>query len=567
MGKAFIKSLENKHLNPGILESWNPFSQLMGRRTRMIFLLLILLPLFQIAEKTDETFAADLVTPKIVILEFHGLKRNIIQNNLATLPNFRELIQGAGGEQNHIHLSNVFTTIPAASVPACTSMYTGLNPQKTGVVSTIWFDRRSTRVRTMISYGQGRINRILTQNKVKTLFEYLGDAGKTSLSAMLMVNKGADWSIKSGMFFWGNASTVAAFKNRKWFPDPWYMDHKTISGALTGHLFAFHKSLAGLLKHKGTIPDVTVIQLLGTDIMSHFPEASLTERNAPMDEIQCQYAQNVLDPELGRLIRFFKSRGLYENTIFFLVSQQGSIRIEKHIPDTSVAACLKPEFKLPEVSKNRRASEAVIMPGACTKEIYLKNRRTGNWLHPPRLLRDVKPALDCLLDDDTIQDCVNAMVIRQYPGERDEGIAEAEAWWGFDMQAYGKGPRSNKAFLKALLPLKTALGHFELRDYVTEGLTRQYTRETAPDIKLINKKGYYFEVDFTKYGHHGSYYPEDTILSFWIAGPGLSTILPGQHTIDRATSTLDLIPMVAHLLGIQQPTGIDGRNPLAGLKP
>ncbi len=36
MLKTLIKSLENKHLNPGILESSNPFLQLNGRRTLFI---------------------------------------------------------------------------------------------------------------------------------------------------------------------------------------------------------------------------------------------------------------------------------------------------------------------------------------------------------------------------------------------------------------------------------------------------------------------------------------------------------------------------------------------------
>lgn len=121
--------------------------------------------------------------------------------------------------------------------------------------------------------------------------------------------------------------------------------------------------------------------------------------------------------------------------------------------------------------------------------------------------------------------------------------------------------------MTALLPLKTGFRHFELIDYISEGLTHQYARETTPDIKLINKKGVYFEVDFTKYGHHGSYYPEDTVLSFWIAGPGLNAIIPQRHIIASPASTLDLIPMVAYLLNIPQPVGIDGRNPLAGLKP
>ena len=36
MLKALIKSLENKHLDPWILEPWDPFSQLIGRRTFFI---------------------------------------------------------------------------------------------------------------------------------------------------------------------------------------------------------------------------------------------------------------------------------------------------------------------------------------------------------------------------------------------------------------------------------------------------------------------------------------------------------------------------------------------------
>mgnify|MGYP000458471615 CR=1 FL=1 len=70
------------------------------------------------------------------------------------------------------------------------------------------------------------------------------------------------------------------------------------------------------------------------------------------------------------------------------------------------------------------------MPGACTKELNLKNRHTGDWPHPPRRLSDVKPAIDLLMDDDTLQDCVHALVIRQYPGERDEAVVENDVWYG-----------------------------------------------------------------------------------------------------------------------------------------
>ena len=135
----------------------------------------LILPLVCIASAPPATGASRLsASPKLVIIEFHGLKKDIIHKNLNDLPNFKKLIQGPSNAQAHIYIPQVFTTIPAASVPACTSMYTGLYPQQTGVVSTIWFNRETARVRTMISYFQQRINRILVKNHVKNSFNQSG---------------------------------------------------------------------------------------------------------------------------------------------------------------------------------------------------------------------------------------------------------------------------------------------------------------------------------------------------------------------------------------------------------
>jgi hypothetical protein len=502
---------------------------------------------------------------KVMVIEFHGLKKDIIQKSLHDLPNFRALIQGPSNHQAYVYIPKVFTTIPAASVPACTAMYTGLYPQQTGIVSTIWFDRESAKVRTMISYFQQRINRILSKNKVKTLFDYIGEAGKTSLSAMLMIDKGTDASLKTGMFFWGNASVVGLFRYGRWVPDPWYMDHKTVSGLLTGHVFAYHKSLKGILEKQGALPDLTVVQLLGTDIFSHYPIPALVQRSASMDDIQTYYTRRVLDPEMGRLIGFLKTNNVYQNTIFVLVAQQGSIKIQKHISDELVSACLRDAFVLPGITVGYRDADAVIMPGACTKEVYLKNRETGNWLDPPRLLLDVKPAVDRLIDHPEIRAALNEIVIRQYPGERNEGVEEDQPWWAFAWRKYKNSQRADADFRQSLYPLATMARRFELKQFIVDGLNRQYSRKTVPDIKIINKEGIYFERDINKYGHHGSYYPEDTLVSFWIAGPGLAAVVPGRHIVDTAASTLDLIPLATYLLGIPVPDGLEGSNPLLAL--
>ncbi|UCG20545.1 MAG: alkaline phosphatase family protein [Deltaproteobacteria bacterium] len=504
-------------------------------------------------------------SPKIIILELHGLKQGIIDENLEGLPNFQEMLKGPNNDQAYVYLPQVFTTIPAASQPAVTSMYTGLYPQRTGVVSTIWFDRTTYKIRTLISYAQTRMNNILKEGGVKSLFDYVGESGKHSMTTMLMLTKGADWSVKSGALFWGNASLLNGFRHGKWFPNSHYVDNKTLDGFLTGHISAYPKSLAGIFKYHHLVPDVMVVQLLGTDLFSHFPVGGLRERQASMEEIQKHYAKTVLDPLMGRLIQKLKELGIYQDIIFILASEHGSLRIKKHIADDTLHRSLKGHFKLPRWGRGNSRADAVIMLGACTKEVYLKNRESGKWMDPPQLLADVKPAVDLLLVNPDVKTSLYAMIIRQYPGERHEGLEERDLWWFFDWRDYQASTGDDTAFRQALRPLSEMSDHFELADYLIQGLRRQYTRETAPDIKLINKKGYYFERDLDKYGHHGSYYPDDCIVSFWVAGPGLSQVVPGQHVYHAHASTLDLVPMVAHLLGIPIPEGLDGSNPLAKL--
>jgi hypothetical protein len=503
--------------------------------------------------------------PKFIIIEFHGLKQGVIYNNLEQLPNFRELIYGSNSKQPFIYYPNVVTTIPVASVPTIAAMYTGVHPQRTGVVSTIWFDRSTYKVRTMISYSQQRINRLLRSNNIKTLFEYVGEAGKRSMTTMLMVNNGADWKINSSAFFWGNASALGFLKNGHFFPKKTYTDPKTVSAFLNGHVGAYNKSLAGIYQCHHTLPDIMVLQLLGTDLYSHYPDSFLVKADAEIDQIQLYYARSILDPQIGRVVRFLKSIDQYDKIVFILLSQQGALKIRKHIPDNILSDILSPAYILPSETTSNRQAEAVIMLGACTKEVYLKNRATGNWMDPPRLLEDVKPAVDHIIDNESLRESLNELVVRQYPGERYSGLSENEHWWSMAWESYMEGQRDGEAFLRSLRPLNDMAKRFELGKLVVTGLNRQYSRETTPDIKLINKKGHYFEKDMSKYGHHGSYYPEDLKVFFWLAGAGMKAFCEGQQIQASTQSTLDLVPMICHLLNISIPEGLDGRDPLSNI--
>jgi hypothetical protein len=506
------------------------------------------------------------MTPKVVILEIHGMKQGVLDEDLEGLPHFQELLKGMNDDHSYVYIPKVLTTIPAASQPAVTSMYTGLYPKHTGVVSTIWFDRNSHKIHTLISYSQQRINRILVTNRVRSLFEYVDQAGKHSMTAMLMLTKGADWSVRSGASFWGNASLLGFLRNGRWIPDSSYVDEKTMDGLMTGHLTAYWKSIEGVYHRRGILPDVLAVQLLGMDLFSHFAVQDMNNLTIPIGMLQRYYAHAVLDPLVGKLIAMLKSLDCYDDTIFVLVSEHGFTRIIRRIPNNLIDQSLKRQFSLPGWVRTNTQAEAIIMPGAGTKEIYLKNRDSGDWSAPPRLLEDVKPAVDLLFGNQEIQTAITTLVIRQYPGERSEGLMENDQWWVFNWKDYLGGTRGNREFLSALHPLSLLTVDFELGDYLAMGLRNQYTRETAPDIKLINKRGVYFDDDTDKYAHHGSYYPDDCVVSFWVGGPGMRRIIKGRHFLDQSASTLDLVPMVTHLLGIQIPSGLDGNNPLAGLR-
>jgi hypothetical protein len=248
-----------------------------------------------------------------------------------------------------------------------------------------------------------------------------------------------------------------------------------------------------------------------------------------------------------------------------IVSEHGFTPITKKLPNKIVDRRLQTQFLLPGWLQSNSDAEAVIMPGAGTKEIYLKNRKSQDWLDPPRLLSDVKPAMDSLLLSLEVQTATAAILVRQYPGERFEGVTEDDQWWVFDFKDYDSRIKDNRAFLSALRPLPSLTSSFELGDYLVTGLRNQYSRETAPDIKLVNKPGFYYEDDPEKYAHHGSFYANDCIVSFWVGGPGLGRLIGESHVFDQTASTLDLVPMVTYLLGIQPPTGLDGSNPLSGL--
>ena len=509
--------------------------------------------------------------PKLFIIILDALKHKTLMESLDSLPNFNGVIKGNKLAYPYIYFENVLAFIPSSSKPSNTTLLTGVYPCRHGVPSTLWFDRKEEKVITLKSITQRRIVNILEKTDTDTIFDYARRSGKSAMAVATQVTKGInrrDW-IKQSVHLWGQAFWVNLFQDGNSIPDGAHLDRGTTKGLLSGHIYTLTDGLEGKLRTTGSIPDLTVVHYIGMDIFTHYPRRFMVKENWTVDEIQRWYLKEVLDPELGKTVAFLKENRLFENTVFFFVADHGQTRIIKHIDEKNFEQRLAKKLKVRGRPYSIREADIVIMPGASTKVMYVKNRMGADWMSPPRLLEDVKPVIDALIDDKDVEEHLNVLLMAQYPGERDKDLkrpGESDVFWFFNPNGYRQSDRKDDDFLNALEPLS------KLDEFVGKELKaaymyrRDFDRKNTPDIILINKPGYHFTPDRGKYAHHGGIYADDAYVSFVVSGPGIHHFSDQPRTITRQIDTLDLVPMAAHLAGIKIDKPIDGKDRLVELK-
>ena len=545
-----------------------------SNRQDLIFIVILSFALNLVAgcasspERTTEKTIDTPQNPKLFIIILDALKRKNLMESLESLPNFKMLIKGENESYPYIYFENVLTSIPSSSKPVNTTLLTGLYPRRHGVPSTMWFDRKEEKVVTLTTYSQRRIIEFLEKTGTDTIFEYAQRSGKTTMAVATQVTKGVDdkdW-IKQSIHLWSQAFFVNLFGDRKAIPDGAHLDRGTTKGLLGGYMYSLSDGLKGKLRAKGDIPDLVVLHYVGLDIFTHYPRRFMEKDSWPIDKIQRWYLKEVLDPELGKLIAFLKENKIFRNTVFFFVADHGQTRIIRHINEKNFEKRLAKKFRLMRQPYSAKEADVIVMPGASTKAIYVRRRTSTGWMLPPRLLEDVKPFLDFIIDLKVIQRYLSTLLVAQYPGERDEGIEESDVFWFFDLNGYRQSERKDEDFRKALQPLS------ELDEWVGKELNAarmyrlDYGREKVPDIILINKPGCYFTPDEGKYAHHGGIYADDAYVSFVISGPRVHFFSAKPQIITRQINIVDMVPMAANLGGFKIDKSIDGKNQLSEVK-
>lgn len=509
-------------------------------------------------------------TLKLFVVILDALQRKTLMESLDELPNFRAIIKGDHDDYPYIYFENVLVSIPSSSKPSNTTLLTGVYPNKHGVPATIWFDKKDQKIKTLTSISQRRVIDILEETNTDTIFDYALRSGKTTMAVATQVSKGVDdrdW-IQQSVHLWGQAFCLNLLRDGNPNPDGAHLDRGTTIGLLKGHMYSFTDGLEGKLRSGGQIPDLTLVHYVGMDIFTHYPRRFMLKANWPIEKIQKWYLKEVLDPEMGKIKAFLQKNNIFDHTIFCFVSDHGQGRIRHHVDEENFEKHLSNYLRVMGRLYSLEQAEIILMPGAGTKTVYVKNRLSPGWMTPPRLIEDVKPVVDALIDTPETGAHLNALLVSRYPDERDDRSPEAERsgepdpFWFFNFSRYRQSGRQNDDFGAALEPLS------KLDELAGEHLNaacmyrRNFVRKNIPDIILINKPGDYFTPDNAKYAHHGSIYAEDAYVSFFVSGPAVHRFSGAPQIVTRRIDTVDLVPTAARLAGIRIDRPVDGINRL-----
>ena len=506
--------------------------------------------------------------PKVFIIILDALKRTTLMESLDELPNFRSLIKGENDDYPYLYFENVLVSIPSSSKPSNTTLLTGVYPNRHGVPSTLWFDREEEKIITLNSIGQRRIVNILEERKIDTLFDFARRSERQTMAVATQVTKGVereDW-IQQSIHLWSQAFMLNLLIRGKPYPDGAHIDRGTTEGLLNGHLYSLKDGLAGKMRSTGDIPDLVVLHYVGLDIFTHYPRSFMTEKGWTIDEIQQWYLKEVLDPEIGKVKDFLTRQGLYENTIFFFIADHGQTKIIKHLDEKALIAALSQKFTVKAKGNSAGKADVICMPGAGTKTIYVKNKTWTDWMTSPRLIEDVKPVVDTVIDTDEMRKYLNYLLIGQYPGKRNEGTTESDVYWFFNLDHYRTSERSRTDFLDALESLDRLDDAVGAKLRAAYMYRRDFFRENLPDIILINKPGHYFAPDKDKYAHHGGIYDEDCLVSFVVSGPQAHRFASHPKIVTKQIDSVDMVPMAARLSGITIDRPLDGRDRISEVK-
>ena len=486
---------------------------------------------------------ADVAHP-VLVLDIDGLKRELFYNMLAdgSLPAFERLL-GHGAWVRH-----GVTVFPSETLPAQTSLFTGLHVRRHGIVSNGWLDRAAqppgmvdfARPETgamvygyglvglptmLLPYrgGHGLINDSMYPG-AQTMYERAAGAGLRSTVVYSQISRGADHWVRPS-----RTDMVYFALSTRAHLDYARIDRKTWS------------TTEKLLKRHG-MPDLLTLYFCGLDSWGHH-----TSRKG-----QDIYLTQVLEPIMERLARLFDSRGWLDTTRFVLCSDHGHSwlghrhRIDENMLAGALDDCGRTAATRAPLPPH--ADSYINIIGGCA-QVHLKSHDEDDWTQPPHLERDLLPA-------------ARAFAALAPPGCSKTHAAPPRNCFALILVR----PSLDQGYFvfrdNNLVPTEkffwNKLDHFPNAYENIDGLNCP----RSGDIVLFSdfEHGIYFANDHVPRSH-GSLSPDDMSIPMIFAGPGI------PHRIIGRAGIIDIAPTILHLLGAD-PCGCDGRVlPVAEAEP
>lgn len=463
----------------------------------------------------------------VVLIDIDGMKRELFYNLLAdgALPGFARLFEHGARVRYGV------TVYPSETLPAQTSLFTGLYPGRHGIVGNGWMERNTQPPRIVdfsradtaaMVFGYrlyglptlvlphsgtgGLINAALFPD-ARTLYEHLSGRDLRSVVLFSQISRGAGRWIRPSrpeMVYFA-MSTRARLDHTR-------MDRSTWSTAKK------------LLSRDG-LPDMLTLYFCGIDSWGHHTAGQGQE----------VYITRVLDPIMTDLARVFKARGWLDRARFALCSDHGHswLGARRRVSHITLMSTLQAAGRRPTAHAPLRAdADCYINVIGGSVQLHVR-AASGDWNAPPDVDSDLLPlarALENVRRPDAPQEpCFALVLVRPaahagYHVLTDRGLVAAEDF-----------------FWEKLEQFPNAFSNIRGLNCARSG-----------DIVLFAnfERGFYFS-DETVPRSHGSLSPDDMGIPIMFSGPGIR-----RGVIERA-SIVDIMPTILSLFGISA-AGVDG---------
>ncbi|MBA3391726.1 MAG: alkaline phosphatase family protein [Deltaproteobacteria bacterium] len=350
-------------------------------------------------------------SPQVLILAFDGVSRRQLYQMLRAnqLPNLTALL--GGHKLAHAYMDDRFlSTLPSSTMAAWATAFTGKPPAEHGITGNEYFVRETTTFAcpapvsfkdakpTLEIYTDGYFG---TLSDTPTLYEHFHGHYPDGLSwvAMHQVSRGADrlmlakHSVLATAFSDGIVKLVEGKDPGEPGRDVYEALDEGAIDVVTGHLA------------EGAVPDLLTVYLSGTDLWAHI------SKEGP-DEARRKYLVQVVDPQLGKLMKKLTERGALANRWVFVTSDHGHTEVvhdDKHALYSDAngpsEVLRRAGFRVRKATRSVPEStsfDAVVAYGGATAYVYVADRTTCTdkkpcaWNAVPRYEEDVLAAAEVL---------------------------------------------------------------------------------------------------------------------------------------------------------------------------